>query len=145
MPKFIVGDRVNVIGNILNAPDSANIGYIGTIKLIYSSSYSSHNYIGVLYQLDNGRFVYEKDLQLISSSETISEKNNKMNILEKFKLLGLNEPEKTFRILEIQNNKGELTEDGKKLYDAWRFEKDKKEFSTAVAEPLLKEMEANKK
>lgn len=70
---------------------------------------------------------------------------NTMNILEKFKLLGLGEPEKTFRILGIQNDKGELTGEGKALYEAWRFEQDKKDFSAAVCTPLMTELEKEKK
>ena len=66
-------------------------------------------------------------------------------LIQKFKMLGLGEPEKTLRLVGIQDEKGDLTEDGKALYNAWKFEQDKKAFSDAVATPLLAEQEKDKK
>lgn len=66
------------------------------------------------------------------------------SLLDKVKLLTLGEPEKTFRKLGIQDSNGDLTVEGKALYDAWKFKKDQDAFRLEVADPLLKEMEDEK-
>jgi hypothetical protein len=68
-----------------------------------------------------------------------------MTLVQKMKLALKSEPEKTFQKVGITDEKDELTADGTVLFHNWMFEKNKAEFNTAVAQPLLAEQEAEKK
>lgn len=130
---FKVGDKVRVLDKSHRAPNY-HVGYEFIIDSI--SYYPDDN---IAFPGSDRSGMYFSDLELVNDI------NNKiMNILEKFKLLGLGEPEKTFRKLGIQDEKGQLTSDGKALYEAWKFEQDKAAFKTIVCEPLLAEQEAEK-
>ncbi len=85
------------------------------------------------------------EIKLISSGKQNNSLGKIMSsLLEKAKMLVLGEPEKTFRKLAIQDDKGDLTTEGRALYESWKFEKDKAAFKTEVCEPLLAELEAEK-
>lgn len=75
----------------------------------------------------------------LGNSWRIIKSNNKSvaNLIEKFRLLGKGEPEVSFIKAGVQTMDGSLTAEGKALYDAWKFEKDKEAFNTEVVQKIL--------
>lgn len=66
-------------------------------------------------------------------------KRKTMEILKKFKnFFLLNARDKRFMKLGIVNSNNELTEEGREVYNSWRFEKDRDEFDKEVAQKLEK-------
>lgn len=138
---FEIGQEIEVIGETYTPSEGGRKGQKGIIEALHDKNYSWNGHCGPLWRLNISgctRYCYEQDIKLINK------KFKNMNIIERFKLFGLGEPEKSFRILGIQNDKGELTSDGKALYDAWKFEQDKKAFNEAVVAPLMAELEKEK-
>lgn len=66
------------------------------------------------------------------------------NLKQLWQSLTLQEPEKTFSKVGITDMEGNLTVEGKALYEQWRFEQDKAQFKTEVADKLLAEQEKKK-
>ena len=67
------------------------------------------------------------------------------SLKEKFVLSLTPEPQKTFRKLGLTNGDNLLTDEGKAIYESWRFQKDQQAFYDEVAKAMLAEKEAEAK
>lgn len=131
--KFKVGDKVRVINK--DKGGSRPIGYEGTITSMYCPAI----YGGMpVCCLDGGNGSWESELELIN-------KGKNMNIKSVWNQIKRSEPEKTFNKLGITDENDELTAEGLSLYQNWRFQQDKAQFKTEVADPILAEQEKDSK
>lgn len=142
MSKFKVGDRVKFnndgsLATIMNIPDD-NHRYIELRFDEYKSGgggdYDSE-YGGNYYCV-----VMETSIELVSEV-----KNNNMNIKEQFLLAITAEPQKSFRKTGITNGDDLLTDDGQKVFLSWLLKKNQDEFKKEVVDPILEDMEKEKK
>jgi hypothetical protein len=63
----------------------------------------------------------------------------KPTMYERFTNLFLSEPEKSFRKADITNSRGELTDEGERVFLAWLLKKNQDAFLAEVVTPLLAE------
>lgn len=68
--------------------------------------------------------------------KSTNNKNMASNLIEKFKIALMGEPEKSFITKGITDISGNLTPDGEELYRMWQFEKDKKAFNDEVVSKI---------
>lgn len=134
MAKFRKGDKVRVV----KPYGKFELGEVGIID---------ENDSGVPYAIweckNNRDYIGEAYLELIYRPETGLKKI--MNALyDKFKELNLSEPERTFRKASVTDANGDLTEEGRKVFDAYLLNKYGMEFKTDVVDKILVE-EAKKK
>jgi hypothetical protein len=88
-----------------------------------------------------GYFLVDDPQSTVTVKEKIkSIKETTMSMLmKKWKDLRLTEPEKSFRKAGVQNESGELTQEGRELFMHFLMEKYKEEFNQDVVQVLLKE------
>lgn len=124
MAKYKVGDKVIVKSEGVIAGSRPN-GYVG----IVTSLLDNVNENEVLYWLDEGNGVYGIDL-------IVNNKNN-MNIIKKFKLLTLGEPQKSFVEKGVTDLEGTLTNDGKELFSQYLLNKFGNDFKSEVVDKII--------
>ena len=89
----------------------------------------------------NSYHIDEDDCSLIRKGNLIGN----MNILEKFKVSLMGEPEKSFRLSGITNGDDLLTSDGTQIFLSWMLKKHGDDFKKEVVDGLLKEDEKKAK
>lgn len=141
MTAFKKGDRVRKFRAVNyqdNSLRESQIGWEGEVINHQSFDFGFGPRIDVKW--DNGAetLSYEETLEIINGFK------NK-NMYEKFKISLMGEPKKTFVKTGIMDVEGNLTSDGRKIYEAWKFKKDEEAFNSEVATPLLAEQEKDNK
>lgn len=129
MNPFKVGDTVRCVNTCGIKGNSTN-------KLIEGATYIVKEI--TLHQVDVGLgyvFFHER-FELINNK--IKQHNN-MSMLEKFKLLTMGEPQKTFVKAGIADSDGELNTEGKELFTAFLLAKHGDEFKKNVVDKLIEE------
>ena len=133
-----VGDKVRV-------KTGYNYHGEGSLATIVSTGITGYSEPCVEYTVEGETISYTG---FVSKLELIKQGNNNManmTLVQKMKLALKSEPEKTFQKVGITDEKDELTADGTVLFHNWLFEKNKAEFNTEVAQPLLVEQEKESK
>ena len=98
--------------------------------------YSLVDYEGSL-TVNGPKFPYSA-CQCRGEWELIKDKRNIMtNLLSKFKNMNLGEPDKSFLKVGVTDDKGDVTEEGKSVFNQFLFDKYKDEFNEKVVQPLL--------
>lgn len=138
----IVGDKVKIKPS--DCSDSFE-GYIGEIDSLafYVWQDEKDGAKGYFYPSTRG-FKYSWYVRKADDGtvEVLSSKKNIMtNVLEKFKVSLLPEPEKTFRKLGLIDGDNMLTNDGTTLMMNFLLNKHKKEFNDEVVSKLVDEKE----
>lgn len=108
--------------------------YKGTRTIITGGSDDSWEFADVPFHWEN------KELKLINKKGTTN-----MGLKQTWNAIKRGEPEKTFFKLGITDENDELTADGMALYQNWRFQQDKAQFKTDVADPIVEAQEEEKK
>lgn len=75
----------------------------------------------------------------VAELELITNENKKMSIKDKFAVMFLKEPEKSFRKAGITNGDNVLTSEGQDIFLSFLLLKNGAEFKTEVVDELLKE------
>lgn len=99
---------------------------------------------GGTHYLGSGGHYSPTYVKIIKSNNTIT----MGSLLSKFKNLTLGEPDKSFLKAGVIDEKKDLTDEGKVVFDQFLLDKFKDEFNKEVVQPILegdKELEANKK
>lgn len=130
MDKFYIGDKVEVIG-ATNGWGSVVPGDIGAI----TSLCGDNRYFVDFEGKQSGWIGDESCFKLVKSCK----ENFMGNVVEKFKVSLLPEPEKTFRKLGIIDGDNMLTADGVTLMMNFLLDKHKKEFNELVVANLVEE------
>ena len=125
---FKIGDAVRCINKDANPNSRLIIGNIYIVTKVDGNRLWFDNY--------NDSW---SDYQFELVHLIVKEKN--MNIKSVWNQIKRSEPEKTFNKLGITDENDELTAEGLSLYQNWRFQQDKAQFKTEVADPILAEQE----
>lgn len=88
-----------------------------------------------------GKGVYTDSLEMVSNSK----KDKDMDIIQQFRLSMKGEPEKSFIKAGIMDINENLTNDGKQLFIEWLLKENGDQFKKEVVDPILADMEADKK
>lgn len=131
---FKIGDIVRCL-----ADKSTNYKQLGVVTCVCEET------IEVKYdngELGKGKFKYYE----LATRNPINKIAGKiMNLRETFVRGLMSEPEKTFRKVGITNGDNLLTSEGTELFLNWLFQKNKTEFKTEVADPIVAEQKEEKK
>lgn len=93
----------------------------------------------------NGKYGVGHTVDWRDEGDTFIYKGNKsnMSIIEKIKLFGKGEPEKSNIVAGLRTVEGEFTEDGKDAFLEFLYQKNATEFKTEIADKLIAEDKKN--
>ena len=137
--KFKPGDRVKIVdgsgancGNVLDQGE--NVEFLRIEKASGGSyHYTAFTKDGVMINSCNGCLGDSNFEPYISENK----KTFMSNIIEKFKILKMVEPQRSFLKAGIADSNGNFTEDGHKLFNEFLISKFQSEFKTEVVDQIL--------
>ena len=151
---YKIGDKVQVISSI-SMPQNGqyycsqylNVGEVFTLR---TSLHDNYNGIYWLFEEKNSmggqdKWAFEFQLKLVSSVEQNKAEKKTMNIKEQFLLAITAEPQKSFRKAGITNGDDLLTDDGQKVFLSWLLKQNQDTFKKEVVDPILADIEKEKK
>lgn len=138
--KFKAGDKVQLVSGHGECGNIAKQGIDIEFIIIDVASENSYHYTA--YDRAGNKIVSCYTCLGDSDFEPYEQKTNLIktfmsNIIEKFKILKMVEPQRSFLNAGIADINGNLTEDGKRLFNEFLISKFQSEFKTEVVDPIL--------
>jgi hypothetical protein len=127
MALYKIGDEVRVTGTRFGGHLIGTEGTITALCIVYGEQ---------CYIINNSFYNWEGELTLLKYNK---ETNKIMDIKQKFSMLLMSEPNKSFRKAGITGSDYNLTTEGRDIFLQWLLSKNGDAFKTEVVDELLKD------